>query len=864
MSSLYQSFYSDVIKDVIGNDPVLDQFDTFYEASFYGTMQDDFITGSILSVSTRNISGLNRRYIFTGSRGRLLSKYYADSAPPVESTYGSEEANNNPWLSYRLVPWSERTSTTSYRFNQHFDPNERYYDSCLPDLNNCFSANGSKPWIVKNESETLLSPYNNCQLFSGIANLVFNYPSVERENYSSDPAVDNSWTWSYPFESRYKPEKRILGFNESFGLSPVNTYADISFVKPEQIYPRYGEFWESSGIKSFSIDSVSEGLSKNVQFFRPILPGKNFGRNPFRQTLTNEYFGSNGFRSIIPAWYSDPSQDSKFGYSVLIPADVNISIPADHGFLAEYGISDPGLEFLTSSMMIDDTIKLLFGFGDQNTITFLERLSFDPSNSSISHEEGFETTAADSPSTSVPYFENQLLKLNWDTAGYPNSNRWKVVTEQGFTASSEFFFSGPGSSAGNPLIGVSWEVDLTAGGMNILYSNTSTSFDGDMSNTGDDSYMHLDITASCPWSFGFNFSLVSDAGGGDYFRAWLTGSSYINPIGLLDTSDNEAPDNFFYVSEDGSEGYPVTQTSLPGVLHTPPGTPPSRSGGNYDWNTHGAKDINTLGQPYFTGSNEYPIPAGEHRLVFHYRLGGTASVVSFAAVDRLSFRLYDESCFPENTTSKRIGCNNYPKFKIIDSDSRSNQTYKFNVDSGWNPDYMQEKTSDIYSGIKYGISPEIRGWKYGLHSGLPVNSKAVFRRDKFGHFRDMLEQRQYTRFINVNSSIADNDAITRDSYNNQIDSRLKLQKDITTTGPSVAEVNFVRQRYKKDERGIGYIYNEKVDPRLTISQNLSPEVTSSIPYFDGEAKLRQEEDLLLITDATLTSLQFGPNGLTVT
>jgi hypothetical protein len=83
-------------------------------------------------------------------------------------------------------------------------------------------------------------------------------------------------------------------------------------------------------------------------------------------------------------------------------------------------------------------------------------------------------------------------------------------------------------------------------------------------------------------------------------------------------------------------------------------------------------------------------------------------------------------------------------------------------------------------------------------------------------------------------------------------------------GPAVAEVNFFRQRYRQDERKIGYIYNEKVDPMLTTSQNLSSEVTSSLPYFDGVAKIRQESDLSLITDATLTSLQIDTTGLTVT
>jgi hypothetical protein len=74
----------------------------------------------------------------------------------------------------------------------------------------------------------------------------------------------------------------------------------------------------------------------------------------------------------------------------------------------------------------------------------------------------------------------------------------------------------------------------------------------------------------------------------------------------------------------------------------------------------------------------------------------------------------------------------------------------------------------------------------------------------------------------------------------------------------------VKQRYRKNDKGVGYIYNEKVDPLQTYSQNLSSEVTSSLPYFDGVAKHRQDEDLQLVSSAGLSSLQVNNSGLTVT
>lgn len=43
----------------------------------------------------------------------------------------------------------------------------------------------------------------------------------------------------------------------------------------------------------------------------------------------------------------------------------------------------------------------------------------------------------------------------------------------------------------------------------------------------------------------------------------------------------------------------------------------------------------------------------------------------------------------------------------------------------------------------------VNGWKYGVYDALPRNSSCIWRRNKFGQVRDMLEQRPYTKFHNV-------------------------------------------------------------------------------------------------------------------
>jgi hypothetical protein len=92
----------------------------------------------------------------------------------------------------------------------------------------------------------------------------------------------------------------------------------------------------------------------------------------------------------------------------------------------------------------------------------------------------------------------------------------------------------------------------------------------------------------------------------------------------------------------------------------------------------------------------------------------------------------------------------------------------------------------------------VEGFKYGIYN-LYMPSAICFRRDKFGQFRDILEQRPYTRFFDTDDG---------------------LQQ-------SAVEVKFVSRR-----SGL------PTSPSKTHSQNLSVYATSSLPYFDGLTKDR--------------------------
>jgi hypothetical protein len=115
-------------------------------------------------------------------------------------------------------------------------------------------------------------------------------------------------------------------------------------------------------------------------------------------------------------------------------------------------------------------------------------------------------------------------------------------------------------------------------------------------------------------------------------------------------------------------------------------------------------------------------------------------------------------------------------------------------------------SDDGFIGTNFSVTAELRGWRHGLVSAFPVNTFAVFRRNRFGQFRDMLEQRPDTKFYDLGSQ--------------------KAGKQSLLSSP--VSVKFV------DSSG------QITLPEYTYSSNLSTEATSSRPYCDGEVRNREE------------------------
>lgn len=96
--------------------------------------------------------------------------------------------------------------------------------------------------------------------------------------------------------------------------------------------------------------------------------------------------------------------------------------------------------------------------------------------------------------------------------------------------------------------------------------------------------------------------------------------------------------------------------------------------------------------------------------------------------------------FAAFTGSNTSSLNHYPFEPEIINVDQMNDFWPLNG-SGYNgPKYEKPLW---WEGPYVVGGPMLRGYKYGLFDCLPRVPTAIFRRDKFGNFRDMLEQRQF-------------------------------------------------------------------------------------------------------------------------
>jgi len=841
--SIYESVYTNSLADVIGNDPVLDQFDIFYEASYYGSTQDDYVTGSLLN----KIVGRGSKVTFTtGSRGRYFSKFYAANQQPLNSTYGSEAVNKNPSLSFRLKPLNSQVSRTAYRILQCHDNNERYYDSCLPDMSSILKRNESQIWSIENKVNAF-SPYVNVTT-SSVGYLLFDSIEVDRssDGFLKDPTVFNGWTRSFPYESRYSEVQRLVSVEGQLGLGSRTLTLNWDSPKKDDLllntvtasggffgFPVTDKTYDtdipSSVRDDISLSNLRNSPQKIINSFIPIVPGllekktsaDNFINGLRQKTLLD---GGYGTVAINVGEYADKSLERETGYSLLFSSDVNLSKKITHvDYLAPYSAPDPGLEYVTGSMYTSDLVKFLFGFGDLNNVTYGRR-TYDATKKRLAYNESFEDYSDGTDTYGIPNYKDQYIELNWQAfSSISDTLRpWRVSTRDDElvpTTSSDrnIYFFKSGSKPDSTSKGIKWVSGSTD--FKALVSATSKYLNGPSEipsgalGSSEFSQFFLDITSSYPWSF-------------SYDRAICAATS--DKLTVVFTAVPGVPSTI-------SAGFPMI------FIEQISGT----GGGLVAMETY-----DFMEDGFLTGSiynKNYPLPPGRWQISWQYSSGSsTTTNPSFAAINNLKFYT-----FADIEKSQMIGSNNLPDYSAKLTDRRIDPTFRSTAlnDGPWsvNPTVASlhlSGTSDMYSSYVFGVSPVIRGWKYGLVNGMPQHTKVIFRRGKYGQFRDMLEQRQYTKFVKVNTSPMDFDAISEEGFNKDLTTTLPKQ-NVSESGllESVVEVKFVRKTAIITQRGVGTIATQVVPPFETTSQNLSFEVTSSLPYFDLVPKHRTVEEM---------------------
>lgn len=862
-----KNYFSDVVHDAIGNEPVLDQYDLDYTQSFYGATQDDFITGTFLSIDSIQSARLQRAVYNFGDRGKIFSKLEANIEPELDSTYGSAEVVKNPSYAERLVPWTEKVSN-HYRVVQSFDERERFYDSCLPSIKSCINIDRSNFWKTYDDALYWLSPYGNVKTGS-MGYIIFNgAPITEHKQLSNDV-----WTWSFPFEERYSPDARLQKSSDVLG--------SLSTTTTTNWFPQ-----------SFT-DVVIEEQPIAFNNLLPLLPGK-------AQIDTKD--GSFKVDTKVPT-------NGDGSYRILVPSDVDLN-----------NKNATSNQLLTGSMTSDDMIKFLFGFGDLNNITYVSSsitVVRDDTALSSSYFTGFEIVDwGGNPPISGPTY----LSASYNTLPLPPKNApenfdqfdlvsnnltVKWISPQNTTRTNPYYVEYPWVLLAR---GNSFTASFDDAGESIIRYNYVSGVLGpelDYKTFYEDSGLGGTSTISTGkariyWVSSSNVSNVDPNTGGVYVNSkethWVL-SSYFGSIfepsggpaaGVIVGLSQPNPQfrggktvsfqkfevtsstpwqiaysravsgpvtNYFYSSFTGMPGLPSNTGGVDIEIERLYGT---------DKVFSGSGNIEPLPQ-FMTDFTSSVYPPGEYQLKLSYvkTLSGSAAqmsnIIDKAFVDNVNIFTYDDSRLKRTTRqSDRIGYSHYPTFRRIVRDTRPSpyfpgsrfpstgsiyrqiRTSTTSVDASGVPipasgDVVNIAskllTSSSYGAYEFAYAPVIRGWKYGIYNGLPAHSKVIYRRGRFGQYRDMLEQRLFTKFFNSDRTVNTNVVAgvpTKPS--------VKV-KDVTPQiGP--VTVRFVKLEPVVDSTGFGTINMINVMPEETTSQNLSPEAACAYPYFDGESKNR--------------------------
>lgn len=232
--TMNQPLTSDAIHEmVVGSEPILDQFEVEFRQEHSGSYDDDMILGNLVTK--------HNGVLTTGSRGRIFSVTNPSSTKvPGTLIFDSDLSSS---LSYLAQPFSEKAGII--KNSQHVSTTERYWDSLMPAINECFAADGASIFFSNffSGSVTMVS---NPEFMP----MIFFDSSLDQQFNKWSGLIDNIWTKAYPFESRYSRISRQLrveksfvvnrvakfnSFEDNFNTGDFNSMLSSSYITPQQV-----------------------------------------------------------------------------------------------------------------------------------------------------------------------------------------------------------------------------------------------------------------------------------------------------------------------------------------------------------------------------------------------------------------------------------------------------------------------------------------------------------------------------------------------------------------------------------------------------------------------------------------------------
>lgn len=217
--TLNQPLASEAIHEVlIGNEPVIDQYEIAYRDAYINGIFDDYVTGSMVAASVANNGQIT---LVTGSRSKVFSKF-----SPRSAGYPSDSS-----LSFSLQPWFERSGTP--RVSTHDDIIERYWDSMMPSISDALSIDGNDIWIPSTDAatQTGLYPGGNMVASGSVGWAIFNFSDAGLETITN-----TNWQMGFPFEPRYAALSRQKSTTNSLVAKRKFSFSGgVSAINPVQV-----------------------------------------------------------------------------------------------------------------------------------------------------------------------------------------------------------------------------------------------------------------------------------------------------------------------------------------------------------------------------------------------------------------------------------------------------------------------------------------------------------------------------------------------------------------------------------------------------------------------------------------------------